>query len=267
MEYSKEEIYYVYLLLDPRKYYLPFYVGKGKDTRWNIHLTESKKATKNIRKWNKIQKIRKDGFEPIVIFWKENMKEEPAYDLEEELIARFGRIDFDEGGILTNICDSARPPAYDDERREKYRQRMIGNTLNLNRRQSKEEREKKSLSLKEIYKNGKRVPSEKQLKALDQTGKIRSPETRKLISEYAKNRSPEHQKKITESLKGKIPWNKDKKGLWNHTKESKRRISESGKRAYASGKRVITKEEKRKRLEGYRRWQLKQKEEKQNENS
>jgi hypothetical protein len=59
-------MYYVYELIDPRVN-LPFYVGKGKNDRVYFHLSEqSRVKSDNARKFNKIQKIRKDGFEPEI---------------------------------------------------------------------------------------------------------------------------------------------------------------------------------------------------------
>lgn len=102
--------YYVYMLLDPMNYYLPFYIGKGSNNRAWVHLLESKSNTDNIRKYYKIQKIRKRGNEPSVIIWKDELYENEAYDLERDLIATFGRKNIDRDGILTNICSDNRPP-------------------------------------------------------------------------------------------------------------------------------------------------------------
>ena len=104
-------MYYVYLLLDPRKSYLPFYVGKGKNDRWKKHLTETRQTTHNLHKYNTIIAIQNAGLNITMIKWQENMTEDDAYDLEEKLILRFGRKIFDTDGILTNICISSRPPS------------------------------------------------------------------------------------------------------------------------------------------------------------
>jgi hypothetical protein len=103
-------MYYVYELIDPRVN-LPFYVGKGKDNRVYFHLSEKSRAkSDNQRKFNKIQKIRECGYEPEVKIVKYFDIEEDAYFYEESLIEKYGRIRYDEGGILTNICESSRPP-------------------------------------------------------------------------------------------------------------------------------------------------------------
>ena len=103
-------MYYVYELIDPRVN-LPFYVGKGKDNRVYFHLSEKSRAkSDNQRKFNKIQKIRKEGYEPEVKIVEYFENENDAYFYEESLIQKYGRIRYDEGGILTNICESSRPP-------------------------------------------------------------------------------------------------------------------------------------------------------------
>jgi hypothetical protein len=103
-------MYYVYELIDPRVN-LPFYVGKGKNDRVYFHLSEKSRAkSENKRKYNKIQKIRESGYEPEIKIVKYFEDENDAYDYEELLIESYGRIRYDENGILTNICESSRPP-------------------------------------------------------------------------------------------------------------------------------------------------------------
>jgi hypothetical protein len=105
-------MYYVYELIDPRNLE-PFYVGKGLGNRASFHLSEcSRVKTDNQRKYNKIQKIRKYGYEPIVNIIKYFENENDAYDYEECLIKKYGRIRYDNDGILTNICESSRPPSH-----------------------------------------------------------------------------------------------------------------------------------------------------------
>jgi len=103
-------MYYVYELIDPRVN-LPFYVGKGKDNRVYFHLSEQLRAkSDNFKKFDKIKKIRKEGYEPEVKIVKYFEEENDAYFYEEELIKKYGKKDIDEDGILTNICESSRPP-------------------------------------------------------------------------------------------------------------------------------------------------------------
>jgi len=102
-------MYYVYELIDPRTNQ-PFYVGKGKGRRAKTHLWEIPE-TRNQYKENKIESIRKSGFEPKIHYVVENIQDsELAYEIESLLIKKYGRKGYDKGGILTNICEDARPP-------------------------------------------------------------------------------------------------------------------------------------------------------------
>ena len=100
-------IYYVYIYIDPRNNQ-PFYVGKG--DRHKVHLNETKTTTINIKKYHKIQKILGLGLTPIIQFHTNNVDEETAYRIEDELIMKYGRKDLDVDGILTNVCIGNRPP-------------------------------------------------------------------------------------------------------------------------------------------------------------
>jgi hypothetical protein len=108
--------YYVYVYFDPRRVnYLyfpdigfePFYVGKGSKNRYLDHLHE--KHTKNRIKASKIQKIRTEGFEPIIVKISENLSEIDAYNLEAKLITEIGRIIL-KTGPLSNLTDGGRGP-------------------------------------------------------------------------------------------------------------------------------------------------------------
>lgn len=120
-------VYYVYLLLDPRNFYAPFYIGKGKKGRWKDHLSPSRDG-QNRFKNSVITKIKATGQDIPVLIWQTNMSEKDAYDLEIELIARFGRR-IDESGILTNLTlggEGGRGIIHTHEFRERCRQRMLG---------------------------------------------------------------------------------------------------------------------------------------------
>jgi len=106
--------YYVYFLLDPTNFYLPFYIGKGKENRWEDHLFETIETTQNKRKFFKIEKIRRSGKAPKVMFFAIDLTEDEAYNIEDEQILRFGRKGFEKDGILTNLCLGARPPGFNN---------------------------------------------------------------------------------------------------------------------------------------------------------
>lgn len=103
--------YYVYVYYDPRSVEpSPFYVGKGRKNRYKKHLMETYANTENKKKYAIIQAIISAGMEPLIKFYAVDLMEDVAYDTEKELISRYGRRDLDDGGILTNICEDARPP-------------------------------------------------------------------------------------------------------------------------------------------------------------
>jgi hypothetical protein len=100
--------YYVYALTNPLKNSQYFYIGKGRGDRCMAHFKEKKVV--NPHKTNTIKQIQSLGLEVGVIKLKEGLTEVAAYDLEEELIAQYGRVGYEPNGILTNICSTYRPP-------------------------------------------------------------------------------------------------------------------------------------------------------------
>lgn len=122
--------FYVYLLLDPRSFYEPFYVGKGKGDRWKHHYQASAtRKGKNQLKNAVIEKIRKEGHAPCSLIWSHGLNEKDAYDLEMELIMRFGRRVTGEGN-LTNLSEGGRGGSsgmvVSEEFRQRCRQRVSG---------------------------------------------------------------------------------------------------------------------------------------------
>lgn len=115
-----ENRFYVYAYLDPRKpgryqytgldfsfLYEPFYIGKGTNRQYNRHLRESKERTRNILKYNKIQKIKKEtGNNPFIIKIKENIDEKTALAIENNFIKTIGRINI-KTGCLVNLIENS----------------------------------------------------------------------------------------------------------------------------------------------------------------
>lgn len=184
-------MYYVYLLFDPVTM-LPFYAGKGKGKRAQYHTKQNQqgKNTENPYKDNVIRRILSEGLAPIIeyVFWSED--EKLAYDFEEALINKYGRKRYEADGILTNLCKDNRPPhnEYSEERKQLYRTRMLGNTINKGRILSKEKKDARAKSLKDAYSNGSRVVTDRMREASRKThsGKIVSTETQKKQSNAAK---------------------------------------------------------------------------------
>ena len=109
---------YIYVYLDPRKpgnftyndltfKFEPFYVGKGKDSRYKRHLNKSQLSygNNNIKK-GKLKHIMEAGFNPLdyVIIVINGLNEEEAIKKEIEIIQSIGRIT-SKTGPLANLTD------------------------------------------------------------------------------------------------------------------------------------------------------------------
>lgn len=187
--------YYVYTLLDPRKFDAPFYVGKGKDNRCYQHLNGTCSG-ENKFKDKIINAIRKKGLEPKIKFLVENLEEEKAYEIETWYIQLWGRRNIDPGGILTNVCLDRRPPS------AKEAGRIYGPL-------SKETKKKISKS-----KTGKKMEPW----VGEKLSKIR---TGKNNPNYGKKASTETRYKIGSAMRGK-----------NHSEETKNKIGKWNQRLY-----------------------------------
>jgi len=120
-----DDIYYVYVYLDPRKPgnyvyddiffdYEPFYVGKGKNNKCYEGLKDN---TKTFKK-NKIKKILNSGYFPVIIKYIENISEKVSFSNEKELIIKIGRLD-KKLGPLTNLTDGGEGYTLSDETKRK----------------------------------------------------------------------------------------------------------------------------------------------------
>ena len=114
-EQESEHMYYVYCYLDPENRQ-PFYVGKGTQNRAYTHmyLPRDKRKNKNKTRFkNKLEKMKSQGIEPVIIFLAQNiLDEEIAYAIEESFIKQYGRLGYEENGILLNTCLGSRPPSH-----------------------------------------------------------------------------------------------------------------------------------------------------------
>jgi len=181
--------YYVYKLINPITN-LPFYVGKGKGRRAGHHyrLIKRGKNSSNQYKDNVIKQIIEENLEPTIEYVYYSDDEQDAYDYETALIKELGRKRYDANGILTNLCEDNRPPnqkgKYSDERKEIYRKRMIGNTINLGRTQSNEERKLRSTAMQKAWDSGSKVVTDAMREATRKThtGKVVSDKTKQLLS-------------------------------------------------------------------------------------
>lgn len=101
-------ICYVYGLYDPNTEDL-FYVGKGTGYRDTSHLKPSMwsnpKDTTNPFLYYKIKSLMENNTPPIIKRLYENISEEDAYRLENELVLKYGRRFSGENGKLFNISE------------------------------------------------------------------------------------------------------------------------------------------------------------------
>lgn len=110
----KKNRYYVYHIINPIDNRL-FYVGKGTRSRCKQHLTDKQSYAFNKRLNGYIRNLINSNNIPIIKKIAENLTEEEAYLLEESEIKKYGRVGFEENGILLNILESGRPPRFEGE--------------------------------------------------------------------------------------------------------------------------------------------------------
>lgn len=98
-------MFYVYILKNPMKDNMPFYVGKGRGERVSFHIKSAARnwresRTGNRHKSNTIKQILEKNLEVTVeVIYMDN--EESAFQKEKELISLYGLAS--RGGMLTNI--------------------------------------------------------------------------------------------------------------------------------------------------------------------
>ena len=115
-------MYYIYEYIDPRTN-LPFYIGKGKDTRMYDHVRTEQAKRENPDKAKVIQDIIDAGLFPIMREIESNIPvEADAYTREDYYIRLYGRRGIDPSGILTNKQLYAHPPTpvWDDAKKKKH---------------------------------------------------------------------------------------------------------------------------------------------------
>lgn len=124
----EENIFYVYIYLAPKSN-APFYVGKGKNSRYKSHLNAAKNKKSDSFMSRKIRKIQRETKQdPEIIFFKENLSEDEAFSIEIELIKRWGRKDSKTGPLL-NLTDGGESDSgriISDEERKRFSERRKG---------------------------------------------------------------------------------------------------------------------------------------------
>ena len=153
----------------------PFYVGKGTGDRYLRHLNKAKKQIKSkLIVIRIIQKILKNGQEPIIEKLIDNVDEELAFFIEQECIDKFGRIN-NNTGILANLTDGGEGSSgykCSKKTKEKLRAANIGKKLSIEHKN----KISKTMSVKHIGSNNPFY------------GKKHSKESLKKISESSKSK-------------------------------------------------------------------------------
>jgi len=215
-------VYYNYIYLDPRSpgrytlsnislLYEPFYVGKGKKSRYLDHL---KRNDRNSLKKNVIKKIQKSGFdlEKYIVVLNKNITEEQSFLNEMSLIKEIGIRIKNEG----SLCNMNEGGLGGDNLSEHPNKKEI---IAKMKRQG-EDHWAFGKTYKELYGDFENLEKEKRRDSL-----------------LGVSFSDKRKKNISNSLKGNIPWNK---GL---TKETDKRVLNSKRKPKAFFKAYIIKKE------------------------
>jgi hypothetical protein len=197
-------MYYVYCYIDPRTNEI-FYIGKGKKNRKYSHLNETLKNTCNKRKFLKIQEIIQSNQQPIIKELASFENEKDAYNFEISLIKKYGRIDLDEGGILTNMTVESIPPSRKGKKLTEEQKEKLRKPLSQERRNKLKGKIPWNKGLK-----GQQEAWNKGLKGIP--GRVQSAETKEKLRQLnlGKTKSKETREKMSKNMKGRSPWNKGK---------------------------------------------------------
>ena len=185
--------FYAYVYKDPRNGE-PFYVGKGRGTRSEDHLSKSHNREMNF----KIKKLLREGFQPLIEIHHQET-EAMAFDFERELIKQYGRKDLGLGPLLnrTDGGDGVSGWKPDESTRLRWSEQRKANP-NYRKPKSEEHREKLSQSL-----GGRKPSSETILKMVA----ARPSRKGKLHPMFGKHHSVETIQLCRESNLGRKWWN------------------------------------------------------------
>ena len=192
---SAQLIYYVYAYL--RKDGTPYYIGKGKGYRYGGPHSVEVPPRKRIK------------------FVKENISEDEAYELEKELIEKYGRINFEENGILENKSigggGHSSGITWTKERKEKFQNTLYSNENRKTRQgQTNSPEHRAKISKAHI---GKKLSAE-------HIEKIKKSRAKQIMEPH----NEETKIKISEALIGKTVSNETKSKMSSSAKNRKKTL-------------------------------------------
>lgn len=241
-------IYYVYVLMDPRKLgpyrygqwtfsHLPFYVGKGKGDRYLDHGRQGERSY-NTHKERVLSKLNRLGLEPIVVLKRKGLEEKVALDIERTLIEKIGRHNL-KTGPLANLTSGGEGTA---GRKVSAKERKLRSESMLNRSKLKKlltkSRTRKTLERKS--ESEKAETTRKRLESLEartETEKKRSSARRK---KSLKKSAPKRMKSRAQTLANRSEPEKEltkkrKQASWAlRTPEQKKELERKRKTAWNS---------------------------------
>jgi hypothetical protein len=198
---SRERIFYVYALMDPRKpgpfeyggwtfRCEPFYIGKGHGNRARSHLLPCLEGTGNTHKCNKIKRIRGAGLEPVVSVGLFELTERQALIKERHIIAAVGRVDIGTGP-LTNWSSGGEASGIRAQRGLAVRRKM--SKAQRRRFEDPEQRAHLAIKTKEWIQSN---PTKHARASQARTETLRSEEYRTRASEITKRQHRENPESI-----------------------------------------------------------------------
>ena len=202
--------FYTYGYLSPAPDNILYYIGKGKDNR-----AYDKRHTAPVPEDR-----------DLIIFFNEDLTtyhkepqyftEEKAFDLEIKCIAKYGRMDLNEGYLLnsTDGGEGASGRKHSEETKKKMSLAKMGNLVRTGMTHSEETKKKMSAAQTRTYLLGKTLSEEARKKiSAARTGMTHSEEARKKISAASmgnknwmgKTHSEETRRKISETKLKNMP--------------------------------------------------------------
>lgn len=121
---------------------IPFYIGIGKKYNNNLDYRRAYSSNTRSKLWTSI--FNKTEIKVEILFEHENR--DIITEKEKEFISLYGRIDIKTGTLANHTSGGEQNLGLSIETKEKMRQRMIGNTLMVGRKDSSITKKKKSLA-------------------------------------------------------------------------------------------------------------------------